>query len=97
MKTSPQESQLKSSPDDTPNPLVPLLPGAIPAIRNVKTAKRLLSRLIAAFCRGEIVGQDAKTLAFLLSTYCQITKDHEIEERIDAIEKKLEHNHGGGK
>jgi hypothetical protein len=82
-----QNMQVVTMPRPTGNS--PLIAGRVPAITNIRTAKRLLSRLIAAFCRGEIVGQDAKTLAYLLATYCQITKDSEIETRLEALEAKL--------
>jgi hypothetical protein len=84
-KVDSQPLQVLSMPNGTKNP--PLLSGGIPAIRNVKTAKRLLSRLIAGFVRGEIAGQDAKTLAYLLATYCQIVKESDFEERLAALEQ----------
>lgn len=73
---------------NTPNPSPPVLPSA-PSVRNLGAAKRLLSRLIAAFCRGEVRGDDAKTLSFLLSTYCQIATGAEFEERLSILEKKI--------
>ena len=56
-------------------------------IRNVKDARRLLSRIISEFRAGKIEGTDAKTMAYLLSVYVQITKDTELEERILQLEK----------
>jgi hypothetical protein len=85
-KEGSQPLQVQTGPNYNGNP--PLLKGGIPAIRNVKTAKRFLSRLIAGFVRGEIAGQDAKTLAYLLATYCQIVKDSDFEQRLDALEKR---------
>jgi hypothetical protein len=69
------------------NPLrIPLMQGKIPTVRNLRTCKRLLSRLIAAFCRGEVMGDDAKTLAYLLSTYSQIIQGVEMENRLTQLE-----------
>lgn len=94
MENESQKLQDATSSNDATNHPPPVFPGKIPAVRNTRTAKRLLSRLIAAFCRGEIGGKDAKTLAYLLQTYCQITKDCEfeqlVEDRFAAIEKQLE-------
>ena len=56
-------------------------------IRNCKDARRLLSRIISDFRAGKILGADAKTMAYLLSVYVQITKDTELEERISRLEK----------
>jgi len=65
----------------------PVIAGNIPRIRTAKDAKKLYSRLISGFCKGEIAGDDAKTLAYLLSGFIQTCTAAEIEERIEALEK----------
>lgn len=58
-------------------------------LSNLKDAKRLCSRLIRSFIKGEVSGSDAKTLSYLLSTYVTIAQGSDIEERIDGLEKKI--------
>ena len=73
---------------DAENPSPPILSGAIPRIRTARDAKKLLGRLIASFTRGEVHGDDAKTLAYLLSTFVQIGTAVEFEDRLEALEGK---------
>jgi len=72
----------------------PLLHGKPIAVTNIRTAKRLLSRLILAFQKGEANGRDAKDLCYLVSIYVQIAKDTELEERLIKLEEKLGGNNG---
>jgi hypothetical protein len=58
-------------------------------VETIGDAKRTLGRLILAFQRGHVHSKDAKTLCYLLISYCQITKEHEFEVRIQAVEKQL--------
>ncbi len=58
-------------------------------VTNLKSAKRLMSKLISSFISGGIVNQDAKDLAYLVSIYVSIAKDAEIEGRIKLLEEKL--------
>ena len=60
---------------------------AFPRIRTAKDARKAYGRIIAAFTRGEIAGDDAKTLAYLLSGYLQACTASEFEERIEALER----------
>lgn len=69
-------------------PFRPVIPGTIPRIRTAKDARRLYGRLISGFTRGEIASDDARTLAYLLTGYIQTCTAAEIEERIEALEKK---------
>jgi hypothetical protein len=62
-------------------------------VKNVKQAKRLLSRIITQFQRGEITDFDAKTLCYLLISLVSICKDIDFEERITLLEKKTNNNH----
>lgn len=64
------------------------LPKAI-RVKNVKQAKRLLSRIITQFQRGEITDYEAKTLCYLLISLVSICKDIDFEERITKIEKSI--------
>ncbi len=58
-------------------------------LSNLKDVKRLCSRLIRSFIRGEVSGNDAKTLSYLLSTYVTIAQGSDIEERLDELETKV--------
>lgn len=58
-------------------------------LTNLKSAKRLMSKLISSFISGKISNQNAKDLAYLVSTYVSIAKDSEIEGRIKMLEEKL--------
>jgi len=55
----------------------------------VKDIKRAHSKLIQDYCKGKVLNEDAKTLAYLFSTYLQIIKDWDFEQRLILIEKKL--------
>lgn len=55
----------------------------------VKDVKRAYSKLIQDYCKGKVINEDAKTLAYLFSTYLQIVKDFDFEERLNQVEKKL--------
>ena len=61
-------------------------------IENIGDAKRTLGRLILAFQRGNVHSKDAKTLCYLLISFCQISKEHEFEARIDLLEKRFQEN-----
>jgi hypothetical protein len=63
-------------------------------IRNVKDAKKMLSKLIHAFQLGTLTSEPAKTLCYLIISYVSIIRDHEIEQRLAALEK---HNEEGAK
>ncbi len=67
-------------------PILPLPKKPI-EVRNLRTAKRLLSRIITAFQRNEIEDSRAKTLAYLLVSYVSLTRDYEFEERISKLEQ----------
>jgi hypothetical protein len=67
----------------------PLFGGLKPVtVNDAKSARRLFSRLISGFQKGEIEGQAAKTLSYLLVSFLQACSDAEIERRMDALEKK---------
>lgn len=83
----------------TPSPPAEKLPIAMLAqrpikIRKVDDARKLLARAILAFQKGQLDNRDAKDLCYLLSQYVsiatQITTQIEIEDRLRAIEEKLE-------
>lgn len=58
-------------------------------VRSIKHAKRLLSRIITDFQRGEVSDQNAKTLCYLLISYVTITRDYDFEQRITKIENTM--------
>lgn len=79
--------QLMKSKGVNPNS-IPLLDLKI-KVTNLKSAKRLMSKLISGFISGKIINQNAKDLAYLVSTFVAIVKDAEIEERIKMLEEKI--------
>ena len=58
-------------------------------LTNLKDAKRMCSRLIRGFIKGEVNGNDAKTLSYLLSTYVTIAQGSDLEQRLDELENKV--------
>ena len=68
-------------------------PYAKKPIRNVKDAKKMLSKLIHAFQMGKVMSDQAKTLCYLIISYVQIIRDADFEERLI----KLEQQKGKGK
>lgn len=58
-------------------------------VTNLRSAKRLLSRLIYELQRGTIENQTAKDLTYLLVSYVNVFKQYELEKRIDEIEKRV--------
>ncbi|MBK9097533.1 MAG: hypothetical protein IPM14_05265 [bacterium] len=58
-------------------------------ITKVSDAKRLLSKLIYKLQTGEITGQEAKDLTYLLISYVNIVKEIEIENRLKSLEEKI--------
>lgn len=57
-------------------------------IRCVRSAKKLLARLISAFIRGELPGEDARTLTYMITQYCVICRDVDFENRLEALERR---------
>lgn len=49
------------------------------AVNNVRSARRLLSRVISQYQKGEIDETYAKTIAYLLQVYVSLFKDAETE------------------
>ena len=58
-------------------------------IRQLKDAKRLLSKLITEFQKGTIKSREAKDLCYLVVSYVQIAKDVDIEDRLKVLEENL--------
>lgn len=58
-------------------------------VRSGKDAKKLLSRLLVAFQRGEVANDEARTIAHLLSVFIQIEKEIELLERIEKLEARI--------
>lgn len=66
-------------------------PGAMRPVfvRDIRGAKRLLGRLIVQFQRGTVDSQKARTMAYLLSTFCEICNHSDIEGRIKLLEERV--------
>jgi|GEM_PF-2558234 len=58
-------------------------------IVSITSAKRLLSKLIYKLQTGEISGQNAKDMCYLLISYVNMIKDIELEKRIEEIEERI--------
>ena len=54
----------------------------------ISDAKRLLSKLIYKLQTGEIEGQAAKDMTYLLISYVNMIKDLEFEERLKQLEER---------
>ena len=64
-------------------------PGTKPIrVTRARDARRLLSRIIISFQKGEISNQNSKDLAYLLSVFIQIHSATDIEDRIKKLEEK---------
>jgi hypothetical protein len=80
--------------DTTPvTPTPPLgLTGRPVTVRDARSAKRLLGKIIVALQKGTVSSYLAKDLCYLLSVYVQICQSSDFEERLE----KLEHTPKGG-
>lgn len=58
-------------------------------VTNVKQARRLLSKLIYGLQTGEVTGDNARTLTYLLISFVNIFKQYEFERRLNSLEQKL--------
>ncbi|MGD1007065.1 MAG: hypothetical protein ABR980_07540 [Ignavibacteriaceae bacterium] len=58
-------------------------------IVSISSAKRLLSKLIYKLQTGEVSGQNAKDMCYLLISYVNMVKDFELVKKIDEIEERL--------
>lgn len=58
-------------------------------VNNLKSARRLLSRLIYQLQTGEVENQTAKDLTYLLISYVNVFKTYEFEQRLIKLEEKL--------
>ena len=56
-------------------------------VTKIADAKRLLSKLIYKLQTGEVTGQDAKDMTYLLISYVAIIKDNEMENRLTQLEE----------
>lgn len=61
-------------------------------LNTLTNSRKSYARVIAAYMRGDMEETKARTLGYLLSgllQYWKAEKDFSIEERLDALEKKL--------
>lgn len=82
-----KQEQMQKSKGVTETSPLPLLSGTI-APRNIKDAKRILSKLISAFIKGEFEDNKARTLCYLLTQYVTITRDSDFEKRLEILEER---------
>ena len=64
----------------------PLLRGRPVLVHSAKDARRLFSRLIMAFQRGEIENRDAKDRSYLLTGFLQSCVSAILEARVEQLE-----------
>jgi hypothetical protein len=67
----------------------PLIEGNI-RLRNIRDARRFLSKVILKFNQRGIKDSDAKTICYLLNCYVNITRDSDFENRLISLEKLME-------
>ena len=60
-------------------------------VKTRQAARSLLGRVIGAFLKGKMTGHDARTMAYLLQTYCSIAKETEIDELMERLQKLEKH------
>jgi hypothetical protein len=58
-------------------------------VNKIADARRLLSKIISKLQTGEIKGQDAKDMTYLLINYVRIFKDEEFEKWLSELEEKM--------
>jgi hypothetical protein len=58
-------------------------------IVSISSAKRLLSKLIYKLQTGEVSGQNAKDMCYLLISYVNMVKDVDFEERLKELEQRV--------
>jgi len=84
-----EESSLKVIKMNEDNPgYTPLFVGKPVRITKVRDAKRLLSKLILGFQKGEIKNQDAKDLTYMLISYVNICTQVDFETRLRSLEEQ---------
>lgn len=57
-------------------------------VRDARSARRLMGKIILEFQKKTINSEDAKTLSYLVSTFLQACTISDIEERIKFLENK---------
>ncbi|MDR3596494.1 hypothetical protein [Clostridium sp.] len=85
MKTKPDQRHKNKEITKTS----PLVISGITAPKNIKEAKRILSKLISAFIKGDIEDQKAKTLCYLLNSFVMIIRDNDFENRLQLLETNM--------
>jgi|GEM_PF-2541676 len=72
--------------EDTPQE-----PGSLKcrSVRKLKDAKRFLSQVIAAYQRGELTTEKAKTLTYLCTSFVNVCREVEVEDKVNRLEQKL--------
>ena len=90
-KNSKKLEKSGSTPEQKPNTPPPVLPVLDKPVRvsSIRSAKRLLSKLIYALQLRQIDDKTSKTITYLLSVFITIVKEHELEQRIADLEKKM--------
>jgi len=61
-------------------------------VRNANSARKYLSRLLAAYQRGEIDATNARTSTYVLSEFLRSTDVDSNEQRVSKIEKLISKN-----
>ena len=62
-------------------------------LNTIRNSRQSMGRIIRMFQKGEISGNEARTLRYLMDGYLawfKLESDLQIEQRIEAIEKVLE-------
>jgi hypothetical protein len=82
LATKRKQPQGQTGHEDTPNP-APVI------VTDLKTAKRLFSRVLRDVQAGEMDDRTARTLIYGLSEYVRAFRDVDFDTRLTEIEQKL--------
>lgn len=70
-------------------PPIPLGGRRVIRIGDVRSAKRLLSRVLMLLQRGEIEESLAKTITYVASNFVTIMRDSDLEDRMSKLEEMI--------
>jgi len=65
------------------------------AVVDIRSAKRLMSRLLIQIQRDIITSEKARLLFYGIQTFTSVIRDSELEQRVVALEEHIAKNKGG--
>jgi len=73
-----------------PKPRDPLVTFKMPKLKTADDAKRAIAAIIKATADGELTPSEARDMAALVETFARAHEIAELEERLVAIEERME-------